>query len=165
MTKPRDFYDSEYHFAEDAERPDEKRIWRSMRHLAPLDGATFLDLGCGAGWATRMARARGAKNLVGLDFSRTALDLDRRRRGFTPWPGLWTRASGAVLKIHDSEPLPSGGRAPGEIVGASAAGIDVSCAGGTVLRLREVQPEGRKRMPASAYLAGHPLRPSDRLGS
>ena len=98
------------------------------------------------------------------DFSRTALDLDRRRRGFTPWPGLWTRTSGAVLKIHDSEPLPSGGRAPGEIVAATAAGIDVSCGEGSVLRLREVQPEGRKRMPASAYLAGHPLKPGERLG-
>ena len=99
------------------------------------------------------------------DFTRTALELDRRRRGFTPWPGLWTRVSGSVLKIHDSEPLPSGGRAPGEIVGATAAGIDVSCGEGTVLRLREVQPEGRKRMPASAYLAGHPLRGGERLGS
>jgi methionyl-tRNA formyltransferase len=97
------------------------------------------------------------------DFSRTALDLDRRRRGFTPWPGLWTRASGGILKIHDSEPLASGGRAPGEIVGATATGIDVSCGEGTVLRLRELQPEGRKRMPASAYLAGHPLRPGERL--
>jgi methionyl-tRNA formyltransferase len=99
------------------------------------------------------------------DFSRTAVDLDRRRRGFTPWPGLWTRASGSVLKIHDSEPLPSGGRAPGEIVAASSAGIDVSAGEGTVLRLREVQPEGRKRMPASAYLSGHPLRPGERLGT
>ena len=98
------------------------------------------------------------------DFSRTALDLDRRRRGFTPWPGLWTRASGSVLKVHDSEVLPSGGRATGEIVEASASGIDVSCGEGTVLRLREVQPEGGRRMPASAYLAGHPLRPGDRLG-
>jgi methionyl-tRNA formyltransferase len=98
------------------------------------------------------------------DFSRTAIDLDRRRRGFTPWPGLWTKADGAVLKIHSSEPLPGGGRAPGEIIGASAAGIDVSCGDGTVLRLREVQPEGKKRMPAFAYLAGHPLKAGDCLG-
>src|SRR5438067_2472395 len=98
------------------------------------------------------------------DFSRPALDLDRRRRGFTPWPGLWTRAAGAVLKIHDSEPLPSGGREPGEIVAASAGGIDVSCGEGTVLRLRELQPGGGKRMPVAAYLAGHPLRAGDRLG-
>ncbi|MFL5420164.1 MAG: methionyl-tRNA formyltransferase, partial [Myxococcales bacterium] len=98
------------------------------------------------------------------DFSRTALELDRRRRGFTPWPGLWTKVQGVVLKIHSSEPLPAGGRSPGEIVGTSAAGIDVSCGDGTVLRLREVQAEGKKRMPASAWLSGHPLKAGDRLG-
>jgi len=98
------------------------------------------------------------------DFSRTALELDRRRRGFTPWPGLWTRIDGAVLKIHWSEPLPAGGRTPGEIIGASAAGIDVSCGEGTALRLREVQAEGKKRLPASAWLAGHPLEAGYRLG-
>src|SRR3954468_8042140 len=94
-------------------------------------------------------------------FARTALELDRRRRGFTPWPGLWTKVQGAVLKIHSSEPLPAGGRAPGEIVGTSEAGIDVSCGDGTVLRLREVQAEGKKRMPASAWLSGHPLKPGE----
>jgi methionyl-tRNA formyltransferase len=99
------------------------------------------------------------------DFSLGALELDARRRGFTPWPGLWTRLSGSVLKIHSSAPLPSGGREPGEIVAASADGIDVSAGSGTVLRLLEVQPEGKKRMPAAAYLAGHPLRPGERLGS
>jgi methionyl-tRNA formyltransferase len=98
------------------------------------------------------------------DFSRSALELDRRRRGFTPWPGAWTTSAGHVLKIHDALPLPSGGRAPGEIVASDASGIDVSAGSSSVWRLREVQPEGRKRMPVSAYLAGHPLRPGDRLG-
>jgi methionyl-tRNA formyltransferase len=98
------------------------------------------------------------------DFTRTALDLDRRRRGFTPWPGLWTKVDGAVLKIHSSEPLPAGGRTPGEVTGASAAGIDVSCGGGTVLRQREVQAEGKKRMPASAWLSGYPLKAGEYLG-
>jgi methionyl-tRNA formyltransferase len=100
-----------------------------------------------------------------VDFSRTALELDRRRRGFAPWPGAWTTVSGKVLKIHDAEPLASGGGAPGEIVAASAQGIDVSCGAASLWRVREVQPEGKKRMPASAWLAGHPLRPGDRLGT
>jgi methionyl-tRNA formyltransferase len=99
-----------------------------------------------------------------VDFALAAVELDRRRRGFTPWPGAWTTASGQVLKIHDAVPLPSGGRAPGEIVAAGASGIDVSAGAGSVWRLREVQPEGRKRMPVSAFLAGHLLRPGDRLG-
>src|SRR3954466_4543287 len=36
------------------------------------------------------------------NFSFGALELDARRRGFTPWPGLWTSLSGSVLKIHSS---------------------------------------------------------------
>src|SRR5919204_2639399 len=78
------------------------------------------------------------------DFSRTAEELDRRRRGFTPWPGAWTTSNGEVLKIHQAVPLPEGGRAPGEIVTVEPQGIDVSCGRGTIWRLLEVQPEGAK---------------------
>jgi methionyl-tRNA formyltransferase len=99
-----------------------------------------------------------------VDFSRTARELDQRRRGFFPWPGAWTTVHGKVLKIHAALPLETGGRAPGEVVAAGPAGIDVSCGAGTVWRLLEVQPEGKRSMPASAYLAGHPIRPGDRLG-
>jgi methionyl-tRNA formyltransferase len=100
-----------------------------------------------------------------LDFALSAAELDCRRRGFTPWPGAFTTDRGAVLKIHASEPIQSGGRSPGEIAAVSSSGIDVSCAEGTVLRLREVQPEGKKRMTAAAWLAGRQLRPGDRLGT
>ena len=41
---PREFYDSEYHFEEDAARPDEKRIWHALRHLQPLPHAARLAL-------------------------------------------------------------------------------------------------------------------------
>jgi ubiquinone/menaquinone biosynthesis C-methylase UbiE len=96
MTTPRDFYDREYHFSEDAQRPDEKRIARSLRHLEPLGGLAFLDLGCGAGWATRMAHETGAKTL-GLDFSRTALQLARQHSPRI----LWLQADGTALPIAD----------------------------------------------------------------
>jgi methionyl-tRNA formyltransferase len=99
------------------------------------------------------------------EFSRTARELDQRRRGFTPWPGAWTTASGELLKIHQAVALDTGGRAPGEIVNAGPSGLDVSCGAGTIWRLLEVQPEGKKRMPASAFLAGHRLRVGDHLGS
>ncbi|MEO6437049.1 MAG: class I SAM-dependent methyltransferase [Tepidisphaeraceae bacterium] len=95
---PRDFYDAHYHFEEDATRPDEKRIWHALRNLHPLRGADFLDLGCGAGWATRLAKVEGnARRAVGLDFSRTGLLLARRHSPDI----LWIQADGTALPLGD----------------------------------------------------------------
>src|SRR3954467_670904 len=95
---PRDFYDSQYHFEEDAARPDERRIWRAMRYLEPLGQTTLLDLGCGAGWAARMALQGGQlTRVVGLDFSITGLKLARQH---TPQI-LWLQADGTALPLAD----------------------------------------------------------------
>src|SRR5947207_4000274 len=94
----RDFYDSQYHYDEDATRPDEKRIWRALRHLAPLSSCSVVDVGCGAGWAARMAKDAGATRVVGLDFSRTGLLLARKH---SPRIG-WLQADGTALPIADA---------------------------------------------------------------
>ena len=94
----REFYDTQYHYEEDATRPDEKRIWRSLSHLHPLRECDVLDLGCGAGWAARLMKLEGsAKHVVGLDFSRTGLQFARRH---TP-QNLWVQADGTALPLGD----------------------------------------------------------------
>jgi SAM-dependent methyltransferase len=76
----RDFYDQQYHFGEDRDRPNADRLWRALRELAPLHGATLLDVGCGVGWSTALAVERGhARHAVGLDFSIRALSLAPRK--------------------------------------------------------------------------------------
>jgi ubiquinone/menaquinone biosynthesis C-methylase UbiE len=95
----RGFYDSEYHFQQDVERPHESRIRYILKRLEPLAGKTYFDLGCGAGWAARLARSEcRAKNVIGLDFSRTALELARRHSPEI----LWIQADGAALPVADS---------------------------------------------------------------
>ncbi len=96
-----------------------------------------------------------------VDFSRSAFELDARRRGFTPWPGAWTTVNGAVLKIHQARPLTLPAPAPGTLLQDAT----VACGAGTAWQLIEVQPEGKKRMPASAWLQGARLKAGDRLGS
>ena len=145
-----------------------------LRKLAPLGAEALeealrrLERGELVGTPQDHARATLAPMLTRedgrADFTRTARELDQRRRGFTPWPGAWTTAGGEVLKIHAARPLDSGGRDPGEVIAATPEGIDVSCGSGSIWRLLQVQPAGKTAMPTSAYLAGHPLRPGDRLG-
>ena len=95
-----------------------------------------------------------------VDWTRTADELDARRRGFTPWPGAWTTVDGAMLKIQSARPV-AGSGAPGELL----AGTAVACAPGTAWELVEVQPEGKRRMPAAAWLQGARLKPGHRLGT
>src|SRR5438552_2777069 len=95
-TAPRNFYDSKYHFQEDVERPDEKRIGHALKHLQPLQNCDLLDLGCGAGWAAGMAN-REARRVVGLDFSRTALLLAIKHS-----PQIqWLQGDGTALPFAD----------------------------------------------------------------
>jgi methionyl-tRNA formyltransferase len=54
----------------------------------------------------------------------------------------------------NSEPLSSTLPA-GSVVSATADGIDVLCGDGSLLRILDVQPEGRRAMSVRDFLAGH----------
>jgi ubiquinone/menaquinone biosynthesis C-methylase UbiE len=102
----REFYDREYHFGEDVDRPNPDRLWRALRELAPLAGTRLLDVGCGVGWATRLAAARGGvAQAVGLDFSQTALQLAAaatRRPGTASPLVSWVCGDGTRLPFPDA---------------------------------------------------------------
>jgi methionyl-tRNA formyltransferase len=89
-----------------------------------------------------------------IDFNRTAKQIYDRLRGFQPWPGAWTTFRGKQLIVTVARPVDDKISAP---VGEMIAGerLLVVCGGGTVLELLEVQPEGKKRMPAGAFIAGY----------
>jgi methionyl-tRNA formyltransferase len=96
-----------------------------------------------------------------VDWTRSAFELDARRRGFTPWPGAWTTVNGDGLKIHGARPLGHVSGEPGQLLDEAV----VACGEGTGWLLLEVQPEGKKRMPAAAWLAGARLPLNSRLGT
>jgi SAM-dependent methyltransferase len=98
----RDFYDQEYHFREDADRPNTSRLWRALHEMQPLQGTVLLDIGCGVGWSTALAARRGhAGHAVGLDFSRRALELAARSAAAVPRDGprrlSWVSGDGMAL--------------------------------------------------------------------
>lgn len=88
-----------------------------------------------------------------LDFARPAAELAARLRGFTPWPGAFTTLDGKVLKVHAARAVADSPGAPGE-ARAAGGGLLVACGGGTALLVTEVQPEGKRRMPAADFLNG-----------
>ena len=87
-----------------------------------------------------------------LDFTQPARVLERRVRAFNPWPICDCELGGERLRVHAAQALGlQGGAAPGRVVAASAAGIDIACADG-VLRLTRVQREGGRAQPVADYL-------------
>ena len=87
-----------------------------------------------------------------LDFTKPAIQLERRVRAFNPWPGAFFDWNGAPLKVHRAhtreEENPGAGRRL-TIEGYPALGTSKG-----ILILEEVQPAGKKSMPGKAFLAG-----------
>ena len=88
-------------------------------------------------------------------------------RGLHPWPHAFTFGPAGRLILHRSTVAAeaAGTAAPGSVLAASAAGGLRVATGDGVLEILELQSEGGKVLPAGVFLAGHPLRPGDRLGS
>ncbi len=115
--------------------------------------------------ATLAPRLQKADGL--LDWHRPALEIARRVRAFSPRPGAFTFNGGRRLLVRqvvlEPDLIPPAGP-PGTLAeSAGQAGVPVRCGGGTVLRLVQVQPEGRGAMAAAAAMRGRQLRPGDVL--
>ncbi len=95
-----------------------------------------------------------------IDFGRPAVELERRLRAFTPWPGAFTFFEGALLKIHGLR-VSDGKGIAATVLRVSVDGIEVACGDGSVV-LTVLQPEGKKPMTAQQFLAGRKVSPGDR---
>ena len=109
------------------------------------------------------------KSMGEMDFSRSAIELERLVRGLNPWPSAFTHIGTKTLKIWRSaaeQKLPEGAGdaadcmrehpVPGMICHIDSAGIWVLTGDGFLI-LQEVQLEGKKRMSAADFLRGHDL--------
>lgn len=94
-----------------------------------------------------------------LDLTRPARELHNQVRGMNPWPGAFCTAGGKTLKIHETRVI-AGSGAPGTLLCADP--VTVACGEGA-LQLVTVQPEGKPRMAAEAWLRGARLPQGARL--
>jgi methionyl-tRNA formyltransferase len=101
-----------------------------------------------------------------VDWSAPAARVDRQVRGCTPAPGAWTTFRGERLKLGpvaligpaEGEPLP-----PGRIE-VNRRSVRVGT-GTDPVRLGEVQPHGRRAMPAVDWARGARIDAGERVGS
>lgn len=101
-----------------------------------------------------------------IDWTRSAIEIERCVRGFQPWPNAYTSFNSRGLTIWRAEPASTVSEAvPGEVIAAHGDNLIVSCGGQTALRLIEVQPESRKRMRVREFISGARMKVGDRFGT
>ncbi len=98
-----------------------------------------------------------------IDWAMGASEIHNRVRGFLPWPGSYTTFRGQRLHIWKARIAENAARDFG-ILGMKGRHLIAACGHETALEIEEVQLEGRKKMPAEAFLNGYPLLENERLG-
>ena len=117
------------------------------------------------------------KSFGELDFSKEADALERLIRGLNPWPSAFTHLNGKMLKIWDADVYTKEqaeaefpeystdfkGAEPGQIAAVLPHTFFIGC-GKDLLKVNEVQAEGKKRMTSDAFLRGSRLEKGMELG-
>ena len=112
--------------------------------------------------ATKVGMIKKQDGLI--DFSRPAKAIECQVRGLNPWPSAYTSLAGKTLKIWTADVC--GGGNPKDA--GKIAFIKKDCfgvqTGDGILVCREVQLEGKKRMPAEDFLRGNAIEAGTVLG-
>ena len=93
-----------------------------------------------------------------VDWTLPMAVIERRLRAYQPWPGLWTvwtrNGVETRLKIHSLRPSDFRADLPPGTVSTNNSRLFVDCSDGTI-EILELQPEGKPRMSAEAFLLGY----------
>ena len=106
------------------------------------------------------------KKMGNIDWSKSAVVIERLVRGLNPWPSAYTHLDGKTLKIWACDVLPQSASKgeSGEILEVTKDAIHVQTGDG-ILVLREIQLAGKARMDAGAFLRGYKVVPGTVLSA
>lgn len=124
---------------------------RACAQAQPGDGVTY---------AAKILKADAR-----IEWSRTAVEIERQLRALDPAPGAYSPFGGQPIKLWRARVL--SGAAPdspiGTVVAAGPDGIDVQCGAG-ILRVIELQRAGGRRLRVDEFLRGARMSSGDRFG-
>ncbi|MCG8038861.1 MAG: methionyl-tRNA formyltransferase [Candidatus Thiodiazotropha taylori] len=90
-----------------------------------------------------------------IDWSQSAVQIDRQVRAFNPWPVAHCLYGDKVMRVWNSEVVSADGSAsPGQVVATAKTGFDVATGEG-VLRISHLQMPGKRAMSAGDFLNAH----------
>ena len=98
-----------------------------------------------------------------INWQQPAASVDRQVRCFSPQPGARIMVGGKWLKIIAGYVAGSSASIAAGAVVACEGSLDVVCGDGLVYRITELQPEGKRAMPAADFLRGSRLAAGDQL--
>ena len=102
------------------------------------------------------------KSISPIDWSKSPREVIKWIYGLQPWPVATMNIEDATFKVYSAEYTDnSTNKAPGTIVYAGKKGIEIACGNGQTIMVTELQAPGKKRMKASDYLLGHPIKIED----
>jgi methionyl-tRNA formyltransferase len=97
-----------------------------------------------------------------VNWHQSAGQIYNQFRAFYPWPGIWTKWQGKVVKILGCAPL---AQAPGaDVPGTVLAGGAIVCGDHSVLQTSSLQLEGKQQTAISDFLNGYRDFIASRLG-
>lgn len=93
-----------------------------------------------------------------VDWTRSAVEIDRQIRGLSPFPGAWCEMSDQRVKLLMSELAPGQGN-PGEVLDDE---LSVAC-GAAAIRLTRLQRAGKAAQDAREFQRGWPVAKGTQL--
>ena len=98
------------------------------------------------------------KSICPIDWNRTPKEIIKHVCGLNPWPVATMQLGKDTLKVFRAEYTDTvTDKAPGAVVSAGKAGLEMACGDGKTVMVTELQAPGKRRMAASAWLLGHPV--------
>lgn len=96
------------------------------------------------------------KQDAAIDWSKSAVEIDRMIRAYNPWPVAFTHLDDQAIRIWRAELTSESSKViPGTIIALDKAGILVQTGHG-VMRLLSLQFPGKKQLPAAEISHAHP---------
>ncbi len=106
-----------------------------------------------------------SKKMGEINWKDSARSIEQLIRGLDPWPSAYTKLQGKTLKLWKArvEDGQDEKGEPGQIIQVEKDAFYVQTGDG-ILKIEELQLEGKKRMDTGSFLRGFQIRPGEILG-